>query len=284
MKNIFKIISIILSVTYIAVSCEKDDESSRLNAVFSYYADGFSVTFTNFSTNAKSYVWNFNDGSEESTLKNPVHVFKGKGNYVVELTAVNGDQQDVFQDTVKIYGPSIKIDGNFTDWEYVDYVFENWSDTVETLLAAKVFVYGNNINFYFEGTSEMAFTLFDMYINSDNNAETGFWSWQWPAGSGAEYLIEGSPTGGWGSIYLNTDPNHGWSWEEVATFDNACKFSDVKSVADGNAIEFSIDKTKIGSPAGTITFAISELDESWAAVGSIPLKELENSAFLSVRL
>ena len=57
-------------------------------------------------------------------LKNPVHVFKGKGNYVVKLTATNGNLEDVFEDTVKIYGPSIKIDGDFTDWSYIDYALD----------------------------------------------------------------------------------------------------------------------------------------------------------------
>ena len=69
MKNLLKILPLILLVTICAASCEKEDDSSGLNSVFSYYADGFSVSFTNFSTGAKSYVWDFNDGSEESTLK-----------------------------------------------------------------------------------------------------------------------------------------------------------------------------------------------------------------------
>src|SRR5512145_1986267 len=99
MKTIIKILSLISGVIFLTSSCEKDDESSKLNAVFSYYADGFSVSFTNFSTQAKSYVWNFNDGSDETNLKNPVHVFKGKCNYVVTLTAINDTQEDVFEDT-----------------------------------------------------------------------------------------------------------------------------------------------------------------------------------------
>jgi len=284
MKNIFTILSVILFVIYLNVSCEKDDESSRLNAVFSYYADGFSVSFTNFSTNAKNYVWDFNDGSEESTLKNPVHVFKGKGNYVVTLTAMNDNQQDVFEDTVKIYGPSIKIDGDFTDWAYIDYSFINEDSLGGTLRAIKTFTYGNNINIYLEGTQDMNLEMMDMYINADNNPSTGFSSWEWPVSSGAEYLFEGSTADGYTYLHTSSDPT-AWEWEQQNTFIEVCKFSPVKVVEDRHVIEFSIDKTKIGSPSGQITFAISEINPmSWATLGSMPANQQETSAFLTVKL
>jgi PKD repeat protein len=283
-NNIIIKISLLLMTSLVIGSCSKEEESS-LKAVFSYVPDGFKVSFTNFSTGAKTYLWDFNDGSEGSTLKNPVHIFTATGEYTVKLTAYVGEEESVFEDIVVILGPNIKIDGDFSDWEYVVYSFENETDKGGTLRAVKTFAYGNSINFYFEGTSDMTFTVFDMFINSDNDPETGFLSWQWPAGSGADYLLEGSPADGWGSVYIQTDPaGHGWSWDEVATFDNACKFSAVKTAGEGNAIEFSIDKTKLGTVSGYITFSISELNESWEAVGSLPAKEEPTSAFLSVKL
>lgn len=47
------------------------------------------VTFTNTSTNATSYLWNFGDGTT-STEANPVHTYQNGGEYVVTLTATNG--------------------------------------------------------------------------------------------------------------------------------------------------------------------------------------------------
>jgi len=282
MKNFATIISIMLLFQIITGSCSKDEESSGLKAVFSYVPDGFKVSFTNFSTNAKSYRWEFNDGSEESSLKNPVHIFKAKGDYTVKLTAISGETESVFEDIVTILGPNIKIDGDFSDWEYVDYAFSNEADQGGTLRAVKVFAYGNKINFYFEGTPEMNLEVFDMFINSDNDPSTGFLSWQWPVASGAEFLLEGNAAGG--SVYLNTDPNHGWAWEEQATFAEACNFSEIKNVNDFHIIEFSVDKTKLGNVSGFITFSISELNASWAAIGSLPAKELPTSAFLSVKM
>lgn len=282
MKYLTILLTGLLLVSFITGSCSKEEESSNLKAVFSYVPDGFKVSFTNFSTNAKTYRWNFNDGSEESTSKNPVHIFKAKGEYMVSLVASDGIEENTFEDIVVITGPNIKIDGDFTDWEYVDYSFENAPDKGGTLRAVKAFAYGNNINFYFEGTSEMNMSVFDMFINADNDTTTGFFSWQWPAGSGAEYLLEGGPAGG--SLFGHTDPNHGWGWEERALFIDVCKFSEIKSLTEGKAIEFSVDKSQLGSISGYFRFSISELNASWVAVGSLPAKEEPTSAFLKIKL
>jgi hypothetical protein len=282
MKNQLFILSLLLPASFMIESCSKDDESSKLKAVFSYVPDGFKVSFTNFSTNAKTYEWNFNDGTETSNLKNPVHIFKATGDYTVKLTALDGSGESTFEDIVTVLGPNIKIDADFTDWEYVDYAFSNEADKGGTLRAVKVFAYGNKINFYFEGTLDMNLEVFDMFINSDDDPATGFLSWQWPVSSGADYLLEGNPTAG--SVYLNNDPGHGWSWEEKATFATACNFSEIKKVNDNHVVEFSIDKTKLGNVSGYITFAITEMNGSWVAVGSLPAKEEATSAFLSVKM
>jgi PKD repeat protein len=48
------------------------------------------VTFTNASTNADSYAWEFGDGAA-STEMNPVHIYKASGTYTVKLVASNAD-------------------------------------------------------------------------------------------------------------------------------------------------------------------------------------------------
>ena len=47
------------------------------------------VTFTNTTTNAESYEWNFGDGSPVSIATNPVHAYQNPGTYTVTLTATN---------------------------------------------------------------------------------------------------------------------------------------------------------------------------------------------------
>ncbi len=71
-------------------------------ADFDYVIDGLQATFTNNSTFADSYFWDFGDGNS-STDENPVHDYATTGNYTVELTATNnycGD--DTFSETLDI--------------------------------------------------------------------------------------------------------------------------------------------------------------------------------------
>lgn len=281
MKNIATIVFILFISTIIG-SCEKEEESG-LHAVFSYMPDGFNINFTNFSTGATSYVWDFGDGSETSASKNAIHVYTAIGDYTVKLTASDGENESVFEDIVSVTGPSIKIDGDFIDWEYVQYAFENEPEKGGSLRAVKVFAYGNNINFYFEGTSDMSMAVIDMFIDVDNDPTTGFESWQWPLGSGADYLLEGGPFTG-GTVYKHADPNHGWVWEASSTYDSACKFSEVKTAGTGKVIEFSIDKTKLEGAGNQISFALTELTEGWGVVGSLPAQEQPTSKFLNVKL
>jgi hypothetical protein len=62
-------------------------------AAFSYNATGSVVTFTNGSTNATSYLWDFGGGNT-STNANPVFDFGGVGTFPVMLIANNGGCAD----------------------------------------------------------------------------------------------------------------------------------------------------------------------------------------------
>ncbi len=55
---------------------------------WTYVEDQGTVTFTNTSTNATSYEWDFGDGNT-STEENPVHTYAAPGEYTVTLTAFN---------------------------------------------------------------------------------------------------------------------------------------------------------------------------------------------------
>jgi PKD repeat protein len=49
----------------------------------------YAVTFTNFSTGASAYTWNFGDGSPTSNVQNPTHSYAVAGSYTVTLIATN---------------------------------------------------------------------------------------------------------------------------------------------------------------------------------------------------
>lgn len=58
------------------------------SANFTSAPSGLTVTFTNTSTNAATYLWDFGDG-QTSTEKNPVHTYATPGTKAVKLSATN---------------------------------------------------------------------------------------------------------------------------------------------------------------------------------------------------
>lgn len=269
-----------------AAACKKDKDNSNLKSVFSYVADGFKVTFTNFSSGAKTYHWDFNDKpGDSSSLKSPQHIFSRKGDFLVSLTATNGAQTDIFTDTVSILGPNIKIDGDLTDWEYVEYLHTNSEDFGGNIRAIKAFATAQDINFLVEGTTAMKLDLIDMYIDADNNPATGYTVGDYPGGSGMDYLLEGpaiSP--GWGSVYQHAGGPGDWAFNAVSAFDSEMHFSAVKTVSGKNIIEFSIKKSALGSIKGTVNFALVELDAGWSPVGRIPENGNPEAKFIALQL
>ena len=80
-KNHFYLAGILL-LTVLISSCKKDEAGNGTKAVFSYVADGYQVNFTNFSSGATSYYWEFGDGSgQTSTSRSQQHIFKRKGDF-----------------------------------------------------------------------------------------------------------------------------------------------------------------------------------------------------------
>lgn len=66
-----------------------------------YTVNGNVVTFTNTSTDATSYSWDFADFSGSSAAS-PVHAFAANGSYDVVLTAINGNCTSTFTITIAI--------------------------------------------------------------------------------------------------------------------------------------------------------------------------------------
>jgi len=73
-----------------------------------FYENCTSIQFTNNSTGATSYLWNFGDGIM-STLENPAHIYENPGNYTVTLTAINGGIEETNTQSVNVT-PTIKFE------------------------------------------------------------------------------------------------------------------------------------------------------------------------------
>lgn len=114
MKNFLPIKAVValLVISGLVFSCKKKNEEEVISG-FSYTVDASDftkVTFTNASSGAVTYSWDFGDGSAASAETSPVHTFPGVGNYVVKLTATNADAvSDVSQQTITIADPDAEL-------------------------------------------------------------------------------------------------------------------------------------------------------------------------------
>lgn len=122
MKKIFQnlLSALIIGGSFTAFhSCTEDKESENLYpdivSGFTYTFNDLTstYTFTNSTTDAKTYLWDFGDGTT-STDENPVHTYTTDGTYIVKLTSTNvvGTQEVVTKEIVvkKIYPLVFPID------------------------------------------------------------------------------------------------------------------------------------------------------------------------------
>lgn len=94
-------------------------------AGYTFVVDRATATFTNTSDNANSFVWDFGDG-ETSTEENPVHLYGAKGDYTVKLKAIDGTDEDIYEESIFVPGkflpvfiaPSFEIDSYRSDWDW----------------------------------------------------------------------------------------------------------------------------------------------------------------------
>lgn len=275
----------------VLISCDSDDVETNTGDIvadFSFTNDGNLFVFTNLSKGATSYRWDLGDLSFYCDLENPTYRYtKVGGEIEVTLTAMNDAGQETHV-TKTINAPevidvTIKIDGKFNDWEDLDYLYEEVDGA--SVKKVKVWGIGDYFNVYLEGNKAMKMELVDMYINSDGNASTGFISWEWPEGSGADWLFEGPLlSSSWGEFYKHTDPNGGWGWSAIAGSGANLVSSGIISLdAETNAIEFRIPKSQLGALGNSISFAFSEKTGGWAAVGNFP-KTTSTSKFVTYEL
>ncbi len=78
---------------------------TRPTAAFTYETNELTATFTNLSTDADFFSWNFGDG-ETSTVTNPVHTFPAPGTFEVTLNASNPNCSRAVTETLFLHPSS----------------------------------------------------------------------------------------------------------------------------------------------------------------------------------
>ncbi|MBS1490184.1 MAG: PKD domain-containing protein [Bacteroidetes bacterium] len=91
MKTNLFYITIIIFLLATLNQCSTNTIKPKPAALFSYTTGaGAQITFSNQSTNATGYKWNYGDGSPQDDIPSPTHTYLNDGSYTVTLT-VTGD-------------------------------------------------------------------------------------------------------------------------------------------------------------------------------------------------
>lgn len=103
---------LVFSGLVLVTSCGDDDPIEVISG-FSYKADAadfLTIKFTNASSNATSYTWDFGDNSATSTEESPSHKYAAVGSYTVKLTAKASDGgTDISTQVVTVVDPDAEL-------------------------------------------------------------------------------------------------------------------------------------------------------------------------------
>ncbi|MFZ5942465.1 MAG: PKD domain-containing protein [Bacteroidota bacterium] len=289
-RNLILPTLVALVIGNLVSSCDKPVEVTG-EALFSYDANGFVVTFTNESdvSGDVTYLWDFGDG-ETSTETNPVHTYAVKGEYTVTLTVTdeNGDTHPVSTKILVDRASRVSLtDGSFADWAAVtesQFISSTGGDLAGIVKSAKVEYDANFVYMYleFEGTLEYGYWM-DFMFDTDNDTLTGSRGWIWPD-MGADYLVEAQlslpdQVANAGSYYFNGETQDAWSWGDDQPFPTGFLTMGHTANLSGNAaIEVGFSRSKVpGFDGDKIKIAVFLSDpDTWADVGYAPDKAGED--------
>jgi len=267
-----KILILLMTIGLLA-SCEKEQEP-KLIAMYAFSVVGPKVSFTNLSGYFDEYSWDFGDG-QTSTEISPLHIYKDKGKNVVSLTAKKGSYTDIFTDTITAYGPTITIDGDFTDWDYIDYAFQNPANYTGSIKTIKTYYSQTQLFFLIEGTSKLSLNPFQMQFDMDSNTGTGYRAPDWfPVASGFEYMYEGNTIGWVVLMQFNSADQDDFTHTFLSLPNPFIKASPIVQKDGKYLIEISMMKDPFGNIPKTIRIGVRDLTASWGTNGIIPVQSV----------
>jgi len=285
-RNFLFLAIMLLGLSVAFNACKKDDGGEDTptitgEALFSFVADGKTVTFTNESTvsGTVTYAWDFGD-SNTSTEKDPVHTYELKGEYTVTLT-VKDSQGGTHPISTKVkVDKKTRIsltDDSFADWDAVtgaEYVV-TVGDNSGGVVAAKFDYDANFVYAYisFEGSIDDEFQC-DYLFDTDNDSLTGAKSWLWPV-SGLDFLMEIAPFTGEQALltapYGGTPGADEWVWPETELAADAFVMGTIKQVGNNIVAELGFDRNKVpGLDNDVIGIGGFISDVDWNEYGFVP--------------
>lgn len=266
-------------------SCSEDEKKTPApEADFTVSIEGKVVTIENTSTDAETYAWDFGDGGT-STEMSPVYTYVANGSYVITLTATNETGEDSKSSAIEII--NISIDGDVSDWADVASLATYTDGEAGSILDVKVENLEDDKLFIYLKTTDATNGFIDLYLNTDNDATTGFSSWLYPNSYGIDVLFEGyvvtpeeaaEPFLGSYDNATAGDDHTAWAW---TTLTPSATFLSTHTIGTGSTveIEFAISLSELPASIlndAAIEFFIVDVDapdevgSDWSWLGNAP--------------
>jgi len=279
MKPSNKYVLIIFMLGSFTISaCKKDQLGPAPTIDFSIQVSGDTVRFTNLTTGATSYKWDFGDG-DSSTEESPMHIYPGKGKYVPTLYVTSQDGATADGSTVIHISKTSPVrlnDKSISDWDTLSVNVYTSSASGGNFILGKFDYDANNIYFYFEMKATVADgNIFDFYLDVDNNATTGLLTGAFTNG-GYDELIEGQMLLNQSTAPIPFTPFAHTGAQDAFSF-SPLSLSDFYKIGtvvqDGNVLKFegSLDRAKLSLTGAAIRLGIITTKSDWSAtLGSLP--------------
>jgi PKD repeat protein len=285
MKKLKYILNIfLLIVTLIGLhACKKNDNVNVKDVVFTDVVKSYDVTFTNATTDAKSFNWNFGDGTT-SAVTSPSHTYTTKGKFVVTLAATLNNGKVISGSTiinVSKSSPVLLNDNSLADWDTISTKIVPTAALGGIVKQAKFDYDSQNVYIYMQVTTTVAAAnVFDFYLDSDDDATTGYLTGSIPGG-GYDFLLEGNLLSTPNGLvqYQHSKGQTDFSFDPLSIAD----YYTLGTVQEANGVttfEMSLSRSKISGLSGkALRFGIIVSDMNYNPLGYMPGENLPAYTF-----
>lgn len=271
--------SLLLAGVATLYSCNKKNPDVPVkDVVFTDAVKSYDVTFTNTTTDATSFRWDFGD-STSSTETSPSHTYKSKGKFLVTLYATLSNGKQISGSTIVNVSKSSPIllnDNSLADWDTISNVITPTAALGGVVKQGKFDYDSQNIYIYMKLAVKVADgNVFDFYLDTDNDATTGLLSGEIPGG-GYDFLLEGNLLSDPGSLvqYQHTGGQNDFSFNALSVAD----YFTLGTVQESNGIttfEMSLSRSKVAGLKGKVLrFGIIVSSAGYAELGWMPGQNL----------
>lgn len=184
-------------------------------------------------------------------------------NYAFRVRAINASGSSSYSNTfnTSTLPTGINVDGKIDEWANIPALASSSNGLLKVLKA-----YADGVDLYLCITGTLGVN-YNIFLNTDNNANTGFKSIDWSP-HGSDYLLQN------GRLYKYTGNGTTWSWTDVGINQNGFKTAKSSSV-----LEVRIPRVNLSNLASSIRVSIESSNSTWARQSTLPLEGSAQALF-----